>query len=94
MRSISPDAVPPGACDERTRAVLCAELDALVALEVFNLSRGELSQILDTFPIVRRRDEERFGGFQTRDLIISAFDRATQSRQTTSSVIPSVRGEF
>lgn len=38
---------------------------------LYGLTEGEAGEILDTFPIVRRRDETRFGGrFRTRDLIL------------------------
>lgn len=33
-----------------------------------------MDYILDTFPIVRRHDEERFGEFRTKRLILDRYD--------------------
>ncbi len=54
-----------------------AELDALVAAHVFGLTRDELEYVLETFPIVRRRDEEEHGEFRTRKQILRHFDAMT-----------------
>ena len=69
-----PDGPPPGLVTEEDRAVAKAEIDAVVAQRVFDLSRAELAQVLDTFPIVRRRDEERFGEFRTKRLTLGWYD--------------------
>jgi hypothetical protein len=50
----------PFVWDEERRARLRAELDALYA-HLYGLTRDELSYILDTVPIVRRKDEKRWG---------------------------------
>jgi hypothetical protein len=47
--------------DEARRARLRAELDALYA-DLYGLTRKGLAYILDTFPIVRRKDEAQWGG--------------------------------
>lgn len=47
---------PPFKWDEERRAQLRADLDGLYG-HLYSLSRGELAYILDTFPIVRRKDE-------------------------------------
>ena len=46
--------------DLETAARPHAELDTLYA-HLYGLTRDELAYILDTFPIVRRKDEERWG---------------------------------
>lgn len=56
------------------RSAVRAELDALVARQVFGLSRDELGAVMDAFPVVKRRDEKQFGAFRTKDLILAAFD--------------------
>jgi hypothetical protein len=43
-------------------------LDAPYA-HLYGLTREELDYILDTFPIVRRKDEERYGEYQTKRLV-------------------------
>ena len=53
-------------------------IDALVASYVYGLGCDEFSYILDTFPILKRRDEEQFDEFRTKRLILQAFDNLSQ----------------
>jgi len=64
---------PPFKWDEERRARLRAELDALYA-HLYGLTREELAYILDTFPIVRRKDEEKWGEYRTKRLVLEAFE--------------------
>ncbi|MBN1581162.1 MAG: hypothetical protein JXA89_10700, partial [Anaerolineae bacterium] len=66
-------APPPFVWDEGRRARLRAELDALYA-HLYGLSREELAYVLDTFPIVRRKDEARFGEYRTKRMVLEAFE--------------------
>jgi hypothetical protein len=66
-------APPPFVWDEVRRARLRAELDALYAY-LYGLSREELAYVLDTFPIVRRKDEARFGEYRTKRMVLEAFE--------------------
>jgi hypothetical protein len=59
--------------DEERRATLCAELDGLYA-HLYGLTREELDYILDTFPIVRRKDEERWGEYRTKRMVLEKYD--------------------
>jgi hypothetical protein len=61
--------------DPTIRAVARAEIDAIVARTFFDLSRDELATILDTFPVLRRRDEKLFGDFRTKSRILEEFDK-------------------
>ena len=61
---------PPFAWDEEERRHLRARLDALY-FRLYGLSKEDADYILDTFPIVRREDEARFGTYRTRDLILA-----------------------
>jgi hypothetical protein len=70
------DTPPPGVSDEGARLQLRAEIDAVVARDLFGLSRPALDYILETFPIVKRKDEERFGEYRTKLLILQAYDVA------------------
>ncbi|MBN1247618.1 MAG: type II DNA modification enzyme, partial [Anaerolineae bacterium] len=64
---------PPFMWDEARRALLRAELDGLYA-HLYGLTREELAYILDTFPIVRRKDEARYGEFRTKRLVLAAYE--------------------
>jgi hypothetical protein len=68
-----PDTPAPFMWDEERRARLRAELDALYA-HLYGLTREELDYISDTFPIVRRKDEERYGEYRTKRMVLEAFE--------------------
>ncbi|GHC82117.1 Eco57I restriction-modification methylase domain-containing protein [Streptomyces flavofungini] len=59
--------------DDR-RAVIRAELDALF-FHLYGIDRDDVSYILDTFPIVKRKDEAAHGTYRTKDLILAEYDR-------------------
>ena len=64
--------------DEERRLHLKCQLDALF-FHLYGLTRAEAGEVLDTFPIVKRQDEARYGGrFRTRDLIL-AYANAYQA---------------
>jgi hypothetical protein len=64
---------PPFAWNPERRAVIRAELDA-VMFRLYGVGRDDVDYILDTFPIVRRKDEERFGEYRTKRLILDRYD--------------------
>jgi hypothetical protein len=66
---------PPGFSDPDLRGAARAEIDALVAKQFFELSRSELGGILDTFPVLRRREERAYGDFVSRTSVLEAYDR-------------------
>ncbi len=59
---------PPFVWDEEERRHLRARLDALY-FHLYGLTREDAGYVLDTFPIVREKDEARFGRYRTRDMI-------------------------
>ncbi|MET7341161.1 Eco57I restriction-modification methylase domain-containing protein [Streptomyces sp. NPDC087866] len=77
MRPFAADLGDTGApfrWDESRRGRIRAELDALF-LHLYGIGRADAGHILDTFPIVRRKDEARYGGYRTKDLILADYDR-------------------
>jgi hypothetical protein len=38
------------------------------------LSREELAYILETFPIVKRKDEAQYGEYRTKRLVLEAYE--------------------
>ena len=61
---------PPFVWDEEERRHLKARIDALYFL-LYGLSRDEAGYVLDTFPIVRRDDEQAFGFYRTKEMILA-----------------------
>jgi hypothetical protein len=70
----SPTTVP-GELDEEARLHIRAEIDAIVARDIFGLTRPELEYVLTTFPTQQRYQEERYGEFRSRRLIFEAFEQ-------------------
>jgi len=60
--------------DEERRARLRAELDAIYA-HLYGLGREDVDYILETFPIVKRKDVGRYGTYKTKEIILSHYDR-------------------
>lgn len=82
---------PSFSWDPERRALLRAELNAAL-FHIYGLSREETSFVMDTFPIVRQRDERSFGEFRTKRLVLERFDAlvkaADAGRQYESPVDP------
>jgi len=72
---IPEDVTPPSFVDPDLRADARAEIDAVVARELFGLSADELAGILDTFPVLRRREEKTYGEFRTKRLALEWLDK-------------------
>ena len=70
--------------DEEERRHLRARLDALY-FHLYGLSRDDAEYILDTFPIVRRKDEAAFGTYRTRDMTL-AYMNALAAGDTETRV--------
>ena len=66
---------PTALVEPKARATARAELDAFVAARVFDLTAQELSDLLDTFDVLRRRDEKVHHEFRTKRLILEAFEK-------------------
>jgi hypothetical protein len=67
-----------GETNEDARLKLRAEIDAIVARDLFELTRPELDYILSTFPTQQRYQEEQYGEFRSRRFILEAFDTLPQ----------------
>jgi len=63
----------PFTWDEEERFQLKCELDAIYG-HLYGLARGEFDYILETFPIVKRKDMEKYGIYRTKDTILKLFD--------------------
>jgi hypothetical protein len=60
------------------RALIRAELDALM-FHVYGVARDDVSYIMETFPIVQRKDEDRYGEYRTKRLIMEAYDAMAEA---------------
>lgn len=68
--------------DEERRFMLRTELDAAF-FHVYGLNRDDAAYILDTFPIVRRKDEQKFDGeYKTKTAILEVYDALAEATRT------------
>ncbi|MHC5902394.1 Eco57I restriction-modification methylase domain-containing protein [Streptomyces sp. S6] len=84
------DSRPPFHWNEGRRTVIRAELDAAF-FHLYGISREDVDYILDTFPIVRRKDEAKYGTYRTKDLILAEYDRMAAAGLTLEN--PLMDGE-
>lgn len=63
--------------DEERRAIMRAELDALF-FHLYGIDRDDVDYIMETFPIVKRKDEAKYGTYRTKDLILEIYDRMAE----------------
>jgi hypothetical protein len=63
-----------GELSEEKRLQLRAEIDAIVARDLFNLTRAELEYMLATFPTQQRYQEKQYGEFRSRRLILESYE--------------------
>src|SRR4051794_5398732 len=59
--------------DVERRFLLRAELDAAF-FHLYGIARDDVDYILDTFPIVRRKDEKAHGEYRTKRVILEVYD--------------------
>ena len=57
--------------------VMRAELDALF-FHLYGINRDDVDYIMDTFPIVKRKDEDQYGTYRTKERILEIYDRMAE----------------
>ncbi len=68
---------PPFVWDEERRFELRCELDAAF-FHLYGIDREDVEYIMDTFPIVRRKDEVRWGEYRTKRVVLEQYDRLVE----------------
>src|SRR5699024_7264614 len=71
------DKSEPFQWDEGRRSVIRAELDALF-FHLYGINRDDVDYIMETFPIVKRKDVERYGTYRTKERILEIYDRMAE----------------
>jgi hypothetical protein len=56
------------------------ELDALY-FQLYGISRDDASYILDSFPIVHRKDEQQYGEHRTKRVILEIYDAMAEAER-------------
>ena len=69
---------PPFRWDEERRFLLRCELDAAY-FHLYGIARDDVDYIMDTFPIVKRKDEAAHGEYRTKRVILEIYDAMQQA---------------
>ena len=72
---------PPFRWDESRRFVLRCELDAAY-FHLYGIERDDVDYIMETFPIVKRKDEQQYGEYRTKRVILEIYDEMAQAKRS------------
>jgi hypothetical protein len=72
---------PPFRWDSERRFVMRTELDAAF-FHLYGIDRDDVNYIMETFPIVKRKDEKEHGTYRTKDKILEIYDAMTMAKST------------
>jgi len=72
---------PPFHWDEERRFPLRCELDAAY-FHLYGIARDDVDYIMETFPIVKRKDEAQFGEYRTKRIILEIYDAMQRAIDT------------
>lgn len=67
--------------DDGRRFLLRCELDALY-FHLYGIAREDVDYIMDTFPITRRKEEQQFGEYRTKRVILEIYDAMAEAERT------------
>jgi hypothetical protein len=72
---------PPFCWDEERRFLLRCELDAAY-FHLYGIARDDVDYIMETFPIVKRKDEAAHGEYRTKRVILEIYDAMQRAIET------------
>ena len=78
------DFAMPFQWNEDRRALIRAELDSAY-FHLYAVDRDDAAYILDTFPILKRKDEAKCGEYRTKRLTLEMYDRMAEAMRTGKS---------
>ena len=72
---------PPFRWNEERRFLLRCELDAAY-FHLYGIERNDVDYIMETFPIVKYRDEKQYGEYRTKRVILEIYDEMRRAMET------------
>jgi hypothetical protein len=72
---------PPFRWNEERRFLLRSELDAAY-FHLYGIERDDVDYIMETFPIVKRKDEKQYGEYRTKRVILEIYDEMKRAMET------------
>ena len=79
--------LPPFVWSDIRRIVIQCAIDAVFG-HLYGLTQNELEYILDTFPIVKRKEEERYGEYLSKRTILTEFERMAGNPMLVGTCVP------
>lgn len=64
--------------DDERRFLIRCELDAAY-FHLYGIARDDVDYIMETFPIVKRKDEQQHGEYRTKRIILEIYDEMAQA---------------
>ncbi|PZG16114.1 restriction endonuclease [Micromonospora craterilacus] len=81
------DQGPPFVWDPRRRELIRVELDAAY-FQLYGTTRDEVDHILDSFTVLRQREERTYGEYRMKRLILERYDAMTEAVLMGRSCLP------
>jgi hypothetical protein len=72
---------PPFRWNEERRFLLRCELDAAY-FHLYGIERDDVDYIMETFPIVKRKEEKQYGEYRTKRVILEIYDEMKRAIET------------
>jgi len=72
---------PPFKWNEERRFLIRAELDAAY-FHLYGIARDDVDYIMETFPIFKRKDEQKYGEYRTKRVILEVYDAMAEAMKT------------
>ena len=77
---------PPFRWDDSRRTLIDAELNALM-FHLYGIARSDTVYIMDTFPTVERKDEQRYGEYRTKRLVLDRYDAMMEAYESSHGTL-------
>jgi hypothetical protein len=72
---------PPCPWNEESRLLLRCELDAAF-FHLYGIEQDDVDYVMETFPIVKRKDEGKYGEYRTKRVILETYDAMQRAMDT------------
>ena len=72
---------PPFRWDDNRRFLTRCEVDASF-FHLYGIARDDIDYIMETFPIVKRTDEQQYGEYRTKRVILEIYDAMSEAIRT------------
>jgi hypothetical protein len=74
----------PFCWNEERRFLICCELDAAY-FHLYGINREAVDYIMETFPIVKRKDVDAYGTYRTKEQILEIYEQMANAVETGKS---------